>query len=250
VVIDGLGQMLNMPSGQQQQFDQSVQNIMAQGITTPAQKASADAQLAQLVQTLPANQQQAALSQLQNYVNNYSGNAQGAPGDGSSQWMLDSVNQTMSGPLAGYRDQLVSMYWSARGNNVGTQGGSFNGYAVDRALDYGFGSEVNGAGGAILRTLRKFIYAKMGTVVILQDTNGNVRSKFGWGEPITAKVTHLYYCQIPLANRLAGVPFYDMPLQTQLDMTTGTLGYGAAVGIPGYFMPMTATHTLANQGRP
>ena len=250
VVVDGLGQILRMPDGQQQQFDQQVRDIMAGGISTPAEKAAADAKIEALVQTLPPDQQAQAKSQLENYVKNYTGNAQGAPGDGSSEWMLDNVNNTMQGPLAKYRDALLGMYWSARGNSAGNQAGDFRGYTVDRAMDAGFGADVNGAGGAILRTLRKFLYAKMGTVVILQDKNGKVRSRFAPTDPITAKVTHLYYCQIPLANKLAGKPFYDLPLQTQLDMTTGALGYGAAIGIPGYFMSMTATHTLANQGRP
>ena len=33
-------------------------------------------------------------------------------------------------------------------------------------------------------------------------------------------------------------------------MTTGPLGPAAMVGIPGYFMTLTADHVLVNQGKP
>ena len=37
------------------------------------------------------------------------------------------------------------------------------------------------------------------------------RATFEWNEPIKARVTYLFYCQIPLANRFAGNAFYNLP---------------------------------------
>jgi hypothetical protein len=102
-----------------------------------------------------------------------------------------------------------------------------------------------------LRSLRKLIYARMATVVTLHDAKtGELKTKFEADDPIKAKVTYLFYCQIPMANRFAGHPFYDLPDQTVMAMTTGPLGPAAMVGIPGYFMTLTAEHTLTNQGKP
>jgi hypothetical protein len=53
-----------------------------------------------------------------------------------------------------------------------------------------------------------------------------------------------------MVNKLAGKPFYDLPDQTVMAMTTGPLGPAAMVGIPGYFMTLTSDHVLVNQGKP
>src|SRR5439155_11928839 len=94
------------------------------------------------------------------------------------------------------------------GGNVGV---NFKGYAVDRALDVGFGSGTDGAAGAILRSLRKLLYAKMATVVTLVDEHGNFKTQFEWNEPIRARVTHMFYFQITLAKHFAGKAFSDLP---------------------------------------
>jgi hypothetical protein len=129
--------------------------------------------------------------------------------------------------------------------------GAPDGYAVDRALDAGFGASSDGPGGALLRSLRKLIYARLATVVTLHDPkNGAYKSSFAWGDPIQARVTYLFYCQIPLANRFAGHRFYELPDTVLQDLSTGPLGAVTSFGLPGYFMALTAEHTLINQGTP
>jgi hypothetical protein len=166
-------------------------------------------------------------------------------------WVTNGINNTLDGPLSQYKDQISKWAQGAAQGAGGNLGGNFNGYAVDRALDAGFGSGTDGPQGALLRSLRKLIYARMATVVTLHDAKtGELKTKFEAEDPIKAKVTYLFYCQIPLANRFAGHAFYDLPDQTVMAMTTGPLGPAAMVGIPGYFMTLTAEHTLTNQGKP
>ena len=166
-------------------------------------------------------------------------------------WVTNGINNTLDGPLSQYKDQISKWAQGAAQGAGGNLGGNFNGYAVDRALDAGFGSGTDGPQGALLRSLRKLIYARMATVVTLHDAKtGEFKTKFEAEDPIKAKVTYLFYCQIPLANRFAGHAFYDLPDQTVMAMTTGPLGPAAMVGIPGYFMTLTAEHTLTNQGKP
>lgn len=166
-------------------------------------------------------------------------------------WVTNGINSTLEGPLAKYKDQISQWASGAAQGAGGSVGGGFTGYSVDRALDNGFGSGTDGAEGALLRSLRKLIYARMATVVTLHDAKtGELKSKFEADEPIRARVTYLFYCQIPLANRFAGHAFYDLPDQTVMAMTTGPLGPAAMVGIPGYFMTLTADHVLVNQGKP
>jgi hypothetical protein len=166
-------------------------------------------------------------------------------------WVTNGINNTLDGPLSQYKDQISQWAAGAAQGAGGNVGGNFNGYAVDRALDVGFGSGTDGPQGALLRSLRKLIYARMATVVTLHDAKtGELKTHFDAEDPIKAKVTYLFYCQIPLANRFAGHAFYDLPDQTVMAMTTGPLGPAAMVGIPGYFMTLTAEHTLTNQGKP
>lgn len=132
----------------------------------------------------------------------------------------------------------------------GSAGSSFKGASVDRALDNGFGAGTDGPEGAMMRSLRKLIYSRMATVVTLHDEAGALKTHFEADEPIKARVTYLFYCQIPLVNKLAGKAFYNLPDSTVMDLTTGPLGPAAAVGIPGYFMTLTAEHTMTNQGKP
>jgi hypothetical protein len=164
--------------------------------------------------------------------------------------VTSGINDVLSGPLSQYKDQVNNIVNGAIGSAGGNFGGNFGGYAVDRALDVGFGSGTDGASGAILRSLRKLVYAKMATVVTLLDEKGNYKTQFDWNEPIRARVTHLFYCQIPLANRFAGKAFYDLPDTTVMDLATGPAKSITIVGIPGYFMTLTAEHTMVNQGKP
>jgi hypothetical protein len=166
-------------------------------------------------------------------------------------WVTSGISSVLDGPLSKYKDQISQWASGAAQGAGGSVGGNFTGYSVDRALDAGFGSSASGPEGALLRSLRKLIYARMATVVTLHDAKtGELKSSFKEDDPIKARVTYLFYCQIPLANRFAGKPFYDLPDQTVMAMTTGPLGPAAMVGIPGYFMTLTAEHTLVNQGKP
>ena len=171
-------------------------------------------------------------------------------GSAAGGWVTSGIDSTLSGPLSKYKEQISKWAAGAAQGAGGNIGGNFKGYQVDRALDAGFGSGTDGPEGALLRSLRKLIYARMATVVTLVDEKGNLKTKFEATEPITAKVTYLFYCQIPMVNRLAGKAFYDLPDQTVMAMTTGPLGPAAMVGIPGYFMTLTSTHTMTNQGKP
>lgn len=192
-------------------------------------------------------QKQAALqAALDKFVDDAAKAGTGAAGG----WVTNGINSTLDGPLSQYKDQISKWAAGAAQGAGGSIGGNFKGYQVDRALDAGFGSGTDGPQGALLRSLRKLIYARMATVVTLVDEKGNLKTKFEATEPITAKVTYLFYCQIPMVNRLAGKAFYDLPDQTVMAMTTGPLGPAAMVGIPGYFMTLTSTHTMTNQGKP
>jgi Flp pilus assembly protein TadG len=250
VVLDLVGQLTRLPPAEKAVFDKKVSDIFAGGLETPEEKAAARAGVDALLLTLPQGERDAVRKQLDGYIDSYQGSQSPPPG-GNADWALAGINDTTTGTLGQYRDGLLNAYWSARNGQTGGQGGTYQkGYAVDRALDSGFGSGTDGAGGAILRALRKFIYARVGTIVTLHGANGQLKTQFAPGEPVTAKVTHLFYCQIPLANRFAGKAFYDLPLQTQLDATTGPLKYATAIGIPGYFLALQAQHTLINQGKP
>ena len=127
--------------------------------------------------------------------------------------MTNGINSTLDGPLSQYKDQISKWAAGAAQGAGGNVGGNFSGYAVDRALDVGFGSGTDGPQGALLRSLRKLIYARMATVVTLHDAKtGELKTKFeARGSDQGASVTYLFYCQIPLANRFAGHAFYDLP---------------------------------------
>jgi hypothetical protein len=185
------------------------------------------------------------------YIDKYKGSADSATGT-LGNWAKDAINGTLAGPLDKFRDQVNQAVDGALGSVGGNapSGMSHDRAAVDRALDVGFGAGTDGAGGAILRSLRKLIYAKMGTVVTLVDEKGNFKSKFEWNEPIHARVTYLFYCQIPLANRFAGKAFYNLPDTTVADLATGPMKGLTILGIPGHFMAITAEHVFVNQGKP
>ena len=119
-------------------------------------------------------------------------------------------------------------------------------YSVQKALD-GNAALGDGVGGAILRSLRKVIYAKLMTAVTI---GGGTKTKFEWNDPLQAKVTYLYYCQIPLANRVFGKPFYDLAENVRESLFSGDLSAMSHIGMPGYYTVMTAQHTLTNQGSP
>jgi hypothetical protein len=190
-------------------------------------------------------------AQLQGALDKWVDDAVKSGASAAGGWVTSGINSTLDGPLSQYKDQISKWAAGAAQGAGGSVGGNFTGYSVDRALDNGFGSGTDGPEGALLRSLRKLIYARMATVVTLHDAKtGELKTKFEAEDPIRARVTYLFYCQIPLANRFAGHAFYDLPDSTVMAMTTGPLGPAAMVGIPGYFMTLTAEHTLTNQGKP
>ncbi|HEY2747580.1 MAG TPA: TadE family protein, partial [Polyangia bacterium] len=190
-------------------------------------------------------------AQLTGVVDGFVDNASKAGSSAAGGWVTSGISSTLDGPLSQFKDQISQWAAGAAQGAGGSVGGNFTGYSVDRALDNGFGSDTDGPQGALLRSLRKLIYARMATVVTLHDPKtGELKTKFEPDDPIMAKVTYLFYCQIPMVNKLAGHAFYDLPDQTVMAMTTGPLGPAAMVGIPGYFMTLTSTHTLTNQGKP
>src|SRR6185369_7437474 len=102
-------------------------------------------------------------------------------------WVTNGINNTLDGPLSQYKDQISKWAQGAAQGAGGNLGGNFNGYAVDRALDAGFGSGTDGPQGALLRSLRKLIYARMATVVTLHDAKtGELKTKFEAEDPIKA----------------------------------------------------------------
>ncbi len=169
-------------------------------------------------------------------------------------YLVDRATHPGSSLSAGdATSQLMSTVQSLAGGgfNLGAASSGVSGasYSVDRAFDSGFGDS-SGFSGALERSLRKYVYARLTTAVTLEDENGKVKSKFGFGDPIRAKVTYLFYCQIPLANRFAGHRFYDLPADAIEEIKTSSIGSLAQTGLPGFYMALSAEHTLINQGRP
>ncbi len=124
--------------------------------------------------------------------------------------------------------------------------------SVARAFDKGgWGVTDSGAEGAIKRALTKFIYARMATIVQLQSEEGGVRYAYKWNDPIKAKVTFLFMCRIPIASWFAGKRFHEQPAGVMDAIANSPLqsmmGLG---GVPGYYIGLTASHVLVNQGKP
>jgi hypothetical protein len=229
-----------------------IKDAIQGGLDSPDQKTAAKNKINDWIDqhiTDPSRRQQLK-NAADGYIDKYQGSADSPTGT-LGNWVKDQINGALSGPLDKFKDavnQAVDGALAGAGGGVG--GGGTKGEAVDRALDVGFGAGTDGAGGAIVRSLRKLVYAKMGTVVTLVDEKGNFKSKFDWNEPIRARVTYLFYCQIPLANRFAGHAFYNLPDSTVADLATGPMKGLTILGIPGHFMTITAEHTFVNQGKP
>lgn len=249
--LDYLKSTLNDLSGYPQTLLDSLNSKVSDEIKQVGTK-GADAVKKDLADWVKANvtdpKQQANLtSQLNTLVDD----AASAGSSAAGGWVTSGINSVLTGPLSKYKDQISNWASGAAQGAASNAPGVGGGFSVDKALDNGFGADVGGFEGALLRSLRKLIYARMATVVTLHDAKtGELKTKFGEGDPIRARVTYLFYCQIPMVNKLAGKPFYGLSDQTVMAMTTGPLGPAAMVGIPGYFMTMTADHVLVNQGKP
>jgi hypothetical protein len=246
-----IGDLGALPGALADGLADQLKNAIQGALDTPEQKKAAKDKLNAWIDSNisdPARREQLKKA-AGDYVDKYQGSKESPTGQ-AGEWVKGQIGDTLSGPLDKFRDKVNESVNGALGGMGGGGGGSFKGAAVDRALDAGFGSGTDGAGGAILRSLRKLVYARMGTVVTLHDDKGNFKTKFEATEPIRARVTHLFYCAIPLANRFAGKPFYNLPDAAAADLATGPLKGISILGIPGYFLPITAEHTMTNQGKP
>lgn len=247
-----IGDLSAIPSALVTDLGLQLQTAIQNSLDSPAAKKAATDKVDSWIASNIKDPKQAAQAKqaADNFISQYTGSAESATGQ-LGTLVQNELGNLLSGPLDKFKDQVngaVDGALSGQGGGTGGPGGK--GYAVDRALDYGFGSGTDGAGGAILRSLRKLVYARLGTVVTLLDEQGNVASHFEWNAPIKARVTYLFYCQIPLANRFAGHAFYNLPDSTVADLATGPLKGATILGIPGYFMTLTAEHTMVNQGKP
>jgi hypothetical protein len=247
-----LGDLAGVPGALVDTLGDKLKDVIKGGLDSQAAKDKAKQQIDAAIDGMTSDPamrdrlKQAA----HDYIDKYKGSNESATGQ-LGDWVKNQIGETLNGPLDKFKDQVQDALGSSLSNTLGGLGGGMGkGNSVDRALDVGMGGGTDGAGGAIIRSLRKLVYAKMGTVVTLHGKDGAIKSKFEWNEPITARVTHLYYCQIPLANRFAGRPFYNLAETTVTDLATGPMKGLTIIGIPGYFLPITAEHTLTNQGKP
>jgi hypothetical protein len=247
----GKGGIDGLPPAVRASFDTQVQiavKAVGEGARSRTQAEAELAGWANGIAGLDALQRRQLISAASDYIDAYHG-VSAVPATALRAWVPGAVASTLSGNLARYRGPINASLAAAVPAG-GSGGGGPSPYSVDKALDSGFGSS-DGAQGALLRSLRKLVYARVATAVTLHDPKtGAQKSSFAWGDPITARVTYLFYCQIPLANRFAGHRYYELPARDLEALATGPLGPVATVGLPGYFMTLTAEHTLTNQGRP
>ena len=246
-----LGDLAGVPAAVLDSVSDQIKDAVKGGLDSPDAKDAAKKKIDAFIDSTVKDPNQAAkLKQAADgYIDKYQGSAESPTGQ-LGDWVKDQINGALTGPLEKFKDQVNQAVDGALGGLGGGPAGGFKGGSVDRALDVGFGAGTDGASGAIVRSLRKLVYARMGTVVTLLDDKGNFKTSFDWNEPIRARVTYLFYCQIPLANRFAGKPFYALPDATVADLATGPMKSLTILGIPGYFMTLTAEHTLVNQGKP
>lgn len=245
----------SFPSAILDSFSDQVKDAVKNVIGNQESKEQAEQKLKDWVNKLPKlsqDQKDKLIAAGEKYIDDYKSSEESPTGQ-VGNWVKDAINQTLSGPLDKFKDQVNEAIDSSLSSSFGSAagGGGSDAFSVGKALDEGFGAGTDGATGALLRSLRKLVYARIATVVTLHDPKTHAyKSSFEWGDPIEAKVTYLFYCQVPLANRFAGHAFYNLPDSTVMDLSTGTLGPAAAVGIPGHFMALTATHVMTNQGKP
>jgi hypothetical protein len=245
-----LGDLGAVPPALLESISGKIKDIIKTGLDSPEQKKAAKEAMAAWLDGAMQGADPATRAKVEaainSYIDSYKGTDESVTGQ-VGDLVKNAITDTLSGPLEKFKDAVNNSITNAMPSGPG---GFKDGYQVDRALDAGFGAGTDGAGGAILRSLRKLVYARVGTVVTLLDEQGNYKSKFEWNEPIRARVTYLFYCQIPLANRFAGRPFYNLPNTTVADMATGPLKGFEIIGIPGYFLTLQADHVMVNQGKP
>lgn len=122
--------------------------------------------------------------------------------------------------------------------------------SVATTLDAGVIAPGGGPLSALGRAVLKLPYARAATIVRLVDAKGHPRSSFAWNEPITARVTFLFPCRVPLAGRLMGRSLLSVSSETLSRLSPAGLALVGGAALQGRFLEITAEHTLTNQGRP
>jgi hypothetical protein len=86
--------------------------------------------------------------------------------------------------------------------------------------------------------------------VTFPDGSGGYLASFGPRDPITARVTFLYRCAIPLGRSLMCAAYGDLPKEARERLETNGSGLAAAAAVSGSrFVALEAERTLPNQGR-
>lgn len=122
--------------------------------------------------------------------------------------------------------------------------------SVESAIDGRIASVAGSTLTATWRGLQKLPYALLATNVRLEDGAGNAKTSFAYDELIQVRVTYIFQCRIPLANRFMCKTLLGLPAEVRDRLSGVSLAALAAVGQPGYFLALSATHALPNQGRP
>ena len=122
--------------------------------------------------------------------------------------------------------------------------------SVASAID----GKIAGVGGSTLtaawRSLQKLPYALLATNVRLEDSTGHAKTSFAYDEVIQVRVTYIFQCRIPFANRFMCKTLMGLPSEVRDRLSGVSLAALAGVGQPGYFLALNAIHALPNQGRP
>jgi TadE-like protein len=145
-----------------------------------------------------------------------------------------ATDDALTGPLARFRAPVAAALAGAatRRRSIGA--------TLEGAL----------AGDALDRSVRKLVATRLLTAVTLHDDAGRLRSSFAWDEHVTARVTFLMPCTIPIAGWLAGRPAAAIDPAAASALAAGGLGDVDASALPGRYMVLSAEHTALLQGRP
>lgn len=118
-----------------------------------------------------------------------------------------------------------------------------------------FGNAVGAAVGTINGQLGNAVggLAQQGAADVIGrfDWVCSYQSRFERGQIMTAKVTHLFYCAVPLAARFAGQRFNNLPEQERLELQVSVplpAGITALTSLPGFYIMISAEHSMPMQG--
>lgn len=93
-------------------------------------------------------------------------------------------------------------------------------------------------------------WTRWAVAVTFPDGEGGVRTEFGPRDEITARVTFLYRCSVPLARRVMCGGWGDLAEERRLALQTNGLALGSISTVSGWaVVSLEAERTLPNQGR-